>query len=372
LLVTVAATIITTPPAHAQIPLGTILVGDPIACPSGFYPGMTCLGAEVFCPNTDNIGVTIGYVGPTVFTTPQGTIVFFGGAGGTTASEPGSDILSFEQDYVQDFTIVNVAWASAWEQATASGAENILLAACRPATLLHWINGSPIVHSSGAMCAQGKSAGSAAVAYSMSWYGAGSYLTNVELLAGPVLSRIDDGCNPNPPTVSMCPSGGICTAGTISWSRNAGYTSDKSPSVNNWSGTNDCTQSSDHLQTWASMSIVDGSYSGVTPVFSFSTKRHGWICAGLNNIYDRYVLDCPSGSAYCPNNSSPQGYDWYAAASDSNLKVSGTIACDGYTTSTTSTEAEGVDGTNALDPDTGIAEKTQIENDMTGNCLLSH
>jgi hypothetical protein len=34
------------------------------------------------------------------------------------------------------------------------------------------------------------------------------------------------------------------------------------------------------------MSIVDGSYSGVTAVFSFATtKRHGWICAGNYSNY---------------------------------------------------------------------------------------
>jgi hypothetical protein len=204
----------------------------------------------------------------------------------------------------------------------------------------------------------------------MSWYGAGSYLTNVELLAGPVLSRIDDGCNTSPPTVSMCPSGGICTAGTISWSRNAGYTSDKTGDINTWSGLSGCGTSSGqgNLQQWANMSIVDGSYSGVTPVFSFSTKRHGWICAGDYTNYHNYATDCPNSNAFCPNNSSPQGYDWYAAASDLNLKVSGTNKCDGTTTTTTSTEAEGVDGTNALDPDTNTSEKTQIESDMKNIC----
>lgn len=221
------------------------------------------------------------------------------------------------------------------------------------------------------MCAQGKSAGSAAIAYAMSWYGAGSYLKNVELLAGPVLSRIDDGCKTSPPTVNMCLSGGICTAGTINWSRNAGYTSDKVGDINNWSGLSGCTTSSgqNNLSQWAAMSIVNGSYSGVTPVFSFSTKRHGWICAGTNTNYDNYATDCPNNNAFCPNNSSPQGYDWYAAASsDSNLVVSGTNKCDGTTTSTTSTEAEGVEGTNALDPDHSDSEKGEIESDMKSNC----
>jgi len=44
------------------------------------------------------------------------------------------------------------------------------------------------------MCALGDSAGSAAVAYSLAYYNAGSYFDNVELLSGPVLSDIEQGC----------------------------------------------------------------------------------------------------------------------------------------------------------------------------------
>lgn len=182
------------------------------SCPSGFYTGMTCEQLTVSCPSTDAITVTVGYVGPTMRSTPLGTIVFFGGGSGTSPAEPNDSMLSFAGDYVQDYTIVNLAWASAWAKARASGTENILLAACRPATLLNWINGSSTFHSAGAMCSQGKSAGSAAIAYSMSWYGADKYLTNVELLAGPVLTEINQGCtyNPPPPDVEMCDGQSWC------------------------------------------------------------------------------------------------------------------------------------------------------------------
>lgn len=216
-LVAIAATVVLTPSANAQtIPLGTITVADPAPCPTNFYSGMTCRGATIDCTNADshidNISLTIGYV--TQATTPKGTIVFFTGGSGT-ASDFGPTN-GFADSYVGSYMIVYVEWASAWENSSSTASyRNILSAACRPATLLHWVNGNSLAHPSGAMCAQGKSAGSAAIAYAMSWYGAGSYLTNVELLAGPVLSKIDDGCNTSPPTVNMCPSGGICTSGTI-------------------------------------------------------------------------------------------------------------------------------------------------------------
>ena len=164
------------------------------------------------------------------------------------------------------------------------------------------------------------------------------------------------------------------TAGTISWSRNAGYSPDKVGDINSWSGLSNCTQSTittAQLETLQDMSLVDGSYTGVTPKFSFgpNTKRHGWICAGDNTNYDNYATDCPNRNAFCPNNSSPQGYDWYAAKSDAPyLQVTGTNKCDGTTTLSTSTEAEGVEGTNALDPDFSDSEKSEIEKDMNNNC----
>src|SRR2546423_15724395 len=70
-------------------------------------------------------------------------------------------------------------------------------------------------------CAQGSSAGSAAIAYALAWYGAGDstvqnggYLDNVELLAGPPLSDIYEGCEyPRDGAVTVCGTGGIsaCT-----------------------------------------------------------------------------------------------------------------------------------------------------------------
>jgi hypothetical protein len=65
LLVTWAASFITTLPAHAsQIPTGTIFVSDPVSCPTNFYTGMTCFGATIDCTNVDshidNINVTFG------------------------------------------------------------------------------------------------------------------------------------------------------------------------------------------------------------------------------------------------------------------------------------------------------------------------
>jgi hypothetical protein len=379
LFVAIAATSVITPAAHSQspAPVGTIHVGLPITCPSNFYTGMTCLGAEVLCPNTDNIDLTIGYVTQAT-TTPTGTIVFFTGGSGTSSDFGPTN--SFADSYVGSYVIVYVEWASAWEKAKASGTENLLYAACRPATLLKWVNDSGGVHPNGAMCAQGKSAGTAAIAYSMSWYGADSYLTNVELLAGPVLSEIDQGCMASPPSVTICGGGSgqpSCqTTYSTGWPTSAGYTSDKLSDISSWTGVSDCTQStitSGELTTLKNMSIVDGSYSPYSPKFSFNTKRHGWVCAGPNTNYYLGATDCPGPSSDCPNNSSPQGWYWYAAptTADSNLVVTGTNTCEGDGTGQTlySEEAEGVE--DGFDPiHTTTAERTEIVSDMTTNCTV--
>jgi hypothetical protein len=141
----------------------------------------------------------------------NGVIVFLDGGDGTSAaSEPDEqDILAY---YVtQNYAVVQIQWATAWEQNTVASVQN---AACRPATFLNYIyntvyttittgqNANP----NAGMCAQGFSAGSAAVAYSLAYYGAGSYLDNVELISGPVLSDIKQGCIvPAAASVTVCP-----------------------------------------------------------------------------------------------------------------------------------------------------------------------
>jgi len=385
LLVILAAAFALAPPAHAQIPTGTLTPGDPTACYSGtdseWYAGMTCQGVIINCSNVDanvaSITATIGYV--TQSSSPKGTIVFFTGGAGTQGTL-GTSGNAFANAYVSNYMIVYVEWTSAWETSSSTASErNILSAACRPATLLAWINSSSI-HPIGAMCAQGKSAGSAAIAYSMSWYGADSYLTNVELLAGPVLSEINQGCTSTPPTVTMCSgltTDPLCystykTSG--GWSTSAAYTSNDASGINAWAGVSDCGSSSSDLTRLQQMSIVGGVYGTVTPkyIFSTTTKRHGWVCAGPNTNYYMGATDCPGFSSGCPNNSSPQGWYWYGQAgnSDSNLVVTGTNACkgDGTAPNLYYSEAEGIES--GIDPTYSDSETTEIESDMTGKCSL--
>ena len=355
---------------------------------------MTCFGATINCSNIDsniaNINLIFGYVGPTG-SSSNGTIVFFTGDGGVASTLGATN--AFAADYVGSYTIVYVDWASDWEQISSTASEeNILEAACRPATFMSYINGSSTIHPSGAMCAQGKSAGSAAIAYSMSWYGAGKtraggYLTNVELLAGPVLSEIDQGCTADPPNVSICSGeSGQPTCETNqsgNWTTSAGYTPNDSSGIDSWaglptSGSGSCGMISGTDPTLQHMSIVNGQYGTVTPAYIFNTTRHGWLCAGpVSNYYDS-ASDCyiGTGTIYCPNNSSPQGWYWYLQAgdSDNNLVVTGTNSCKGTLTDSPpmlyETEAEGVEG--GFDgSDTTESETLAIEADMTSKCKIT-
>ena len=244
--------------AQAQsnpLPLGTVVPNPlgilPFPCSSAlngnhFLPGMTCWDAAITCPNTQSIGITYGYSFPSG--SNLGTIVMFSGGAGTSPSEYADDNVAYATIYQTNYVIVQVEYDSAWEDPTNSTGGKILDAACRPATFLNWVNNSSYLHGTGAMCAQGSSAGSAAIAYSLAWYGASSYLTNVELLSGPVLSEIDQGCILPPPDQTICGTvNGVkqygCTAATNSWTDNAKYVPPYTNAIYGWSGLSGCGQS---------------------------------------------------------------------------------------------------------------------------------
>ena len=251
-----------------------------------FLQGMMCWNATVNCPNTDSINAVFGYKVPPQPPKVKGTIVLFSGGPGTAPSEYADNNSNYAADYyAKGYAVVLLEWASPWEKAYASNTnESTLTAACRPATLMNYISNTFLV-ADGPSCAQGSSAGSAAIAYAMSWYGA-SYLKNVELLSGPVLSQIDQGCAyPPKGDVTICPSpqSDHCTTGTAPWGNSPMYVHDDQLYINSWSGLQSCavpgvTQA--EITQWANMSIVDGVASGAAAVFNFpNTTKHGWLCA---------------------------------------------------------------------------------------------
>jgi hypothetical protein len=270
--------------AQSPLPLGSVTgVSQLQSCPQGYFPGATCFAATVSCPDTLDIQVTYGYTNPSGV--PLGMIAMFNGSGGTTPYGGANRGQNYSQTYLQaGYQIVQSAWATEWENNGIAGGESVKAAACRPATLLNFFH-QTLYQGNGGMCAQGASAGSAAIAYALAWYGGANYLDKVELLSGPVLSDIEQGCAvPDAPPVTVCPAGQYGCDGE-SWVDNPQYVQGSRVSVGRWTG-HQCQQggrtSSATNAAWKAMSIVDGTNG---PSFSYpQTAMAGWLCSNaLNN-----------------------------------------------------------------------------------------
>ena len=350
------------------------------SCPSGTYSNQTypavCSSVTVSCPNTTTATVTYSVDTPP---SPKGTIVEFSGGGGTTPSDVVGQEYTFAQDYFNaHYQVVQFAWSADWEntnlppgpQGSLPNAYNIGTAACRPATFLNYVYTNyflPIYNSNSfaGMCAQGGSAGSAAVAYSMVWYNAATYLNNAELLSGPVFGDIKLGCQvPYAGNVNVCSQTPTqqygCSPGTVTevnsqtWLDAPQYIDVYATAVQGWTGDPKCANtngqqtSSAENANWKAMSLVTGNGGD----FSFSTiGMAGWMCYSSVN--------CTNA---CPNNSAAEGEQFYQLFTSSSNSpaayiLTGIQSCNG---------AEGVaPGTDPDDQNTGQAD---IEKHMKNNC----
>lgn len=337
---------------------------------SGWLTGTTCVQATMHCDtslNVDDITFTFGYEAPSA--PYKGTVVVFSGdTGEKPATSKGQEIPALQAYLNAGFEIVQVAWISAWEQSKITFTQgtygNIQYAACRPAGLLNFVNTTPALFQAGngaGMCAHGFSAGSAAIVYSLAWYGAGwgltGYLDNVELLSGPVLSQVDTGCMvPIAANVMVCsgpPSPGCrMKPGQLPWDATPEYIDGDETYVRSWSNIGACantnnTNTSQWNPTWNNMSILS---SAITPQqLSYpSTSMNAWLCSG---VYDGLEP---------MNNSSSQGWLFYQQASfASGWRVNAMTSCDGN---------EGVLGTDAVGPD-GNSGLQDITTDMETQCF---
>jgi hypothetical protein len=226
--------------------------------------------------------------------------MFSAGAGMSASSAPGDEATYVPGYLSAGYTVVQTAWKSAWEEVdngTGLYTDNIRYAACRPATFLNYVYNNVYTKSGNAgMCAQGASAGSAAIVYALAWYGAGAGGTNgylldkVTLTSGPVFSDIEQGCevipNTPPPTQSICQGSQLgCTGWTATTSYPLQYLPSYAANVETWSGATGPSCANPHnLATgfntqWLHMSIVDTSSSDGTPVFSYPhTNMASWLC----------------------------------------------------------------------------------------------
>ncbi len=234
------------------------------------------------------------------------TIFLHSGSDGEDYFNAGVQGKTYAQYYFDSgFQVVQIAWTAPSGQSGVMAGDwhdNYLdppvkalkFEACRPATLLNYIYQNYQLPSTGAMCAQGHSAGSAAVAYALAWYGASSYLTSVVLTSGPVYSNVRTGCayDPTKPfdtPITVCPTGQFgCNVGTGSgfgpWSdvpeylgaasAVAQYTNDPPDNCNNYTGSNVATTAVDN-QDWLGMSITSSGASYSYP----NTALYAFLCA---------------------------------------------------------------------------------------------
>jgi len=330
---------------HAPLPLGAVKeISRLSTCPSDFLAGMTCFQAHVSCPNTANIGVTFGSEEPAG--PPKGTIVLL--EGGSGRNPMGAE--GYVEKYLQDgFRVVQLAWDSAWEVTGVANNTSIKTAACRPATFLKFASES--LHTEGGMCAQGDSAGSGALAYSLAWYGSGSFLDKVELLSGPVFGDIEQGCVvPNAAISTVCPAGQFGCNG-LPWPDSPAYVGGDITAIDHWSGNLTCngvttTTRASNL-SWKAMSIVDGT---TNPSFSYPhTAMAGWLCSNV---------------AKEQNNSAAQGEFFYEQFTEA-----GQTADYSLTRIDDCTGNEGVSGGVTPQGETGMFA---ISHDMVAGCIKRH
>jgi hypothetical protein len=293
------------------------------------------------CTSMTPMNFNFGYLSPASGTI-NGVIVFFNGKDGTAPAGDATGSPTEEWEFIHDYIAagyeaVQVAWGFAWQEyyypwpgGGGASLANVQAGACRPATFMNYVFNNiylPITQGTSGnpragMCAQGASAGSAQVAYSLAYYAPPSggqwWIDNVELISGPVLSDIAQGCVQPPPTnpTVICGSGQWgCRLGMggSSWSLYPTYLGGPNQSVGVWTNNATCAMGQNTTQTsynlWLAQSIVDqpAVSGGVAPVFSYpNTAMGGWLCRSLQHQQSN-CTGTNYNAQYCPNNSSPQG-----------------------------------------------------------------
>jgi hypothetical protein len=231
-------------------------------------------------------------------------------------------------------------------------------------------------NSQAGMCGHGFSAGSGALAFSMSYFKAPAgtqwWWDNVELLAGPQFSDVEQGCETGTnlaPPVTVCGQnngnqwGCRLSSPDGPWSAQPQYVGASIGRVGGWTNDQTCANSPQTSTTsnlkWFQQSIVDDGTN--SPVFSYPhTAMAGWVCRTILSQETQQQCSAAYNQKYCPNNSSSQGQIFYAAvtangAQPSNYAVYPVDGCSG---------AEGVaGGTLSLNGQPG---NQAIEQDMAG------
>jgi hypothetical protein len=184
----------------------------------------------------------------------------------------------------------------------------------------------------------------------------------VELLSGPVLSRVDYGCSIPQivSSVNVCSGSPGCTfpPNTQPWSDSPEYVDGDENYARSWSNITACANNSNMNTSqwnsiWDDMSILNPSITSQQLSYP-STSMHAWLCGSVYMNQETM------------NNSSSQGWLFYQQASWdlSSSDVNAVINCNGN---------EGIYGQYATGYD-GIPGNaaTLVEEDMVTHCVNHH
>lgn len=239
---------------------------------------MACSTAIVSCPEIADISITYGVKTPA---NPTGTVTFFPGGTGTNVATANAQyyIPSYSSAGLQT---VQLQWASDWALVSPPSVSSV---ACRPATFLQYVHDS--VSSGGFFAAHGFSGGAASLGYALALYGEDEILNTVELISGPGMSNLDDGCEvPSAGVVTIVPTNGASWQDSPTYSGQQGMlTAITGYSCLPKKGTT--SQQAD--AAWGAQSVVQtgGNYN-------YATKLSGWVCNNaLNNSEAQAYLFFP-------------------------------------------------------------------------------
>lgn len=200
---------------YGSLPIGSMSAGNVVSCPGGgwYHYGtqyVNCYSTTVTgCTNAHSLGLTYGYLNPVGLvphvTKALGVVILHTGSDGTAPGGdpvglPDGDFQFVDYYFTNGYVIVQLAWDSAWQllvnpwPVSTFPLGNIQYAACRPATFFNWVFNNIYLASvynsstnpTAGFCMQGSSAGSAAIAYAMTYYkppsGTQWWVDNLELL----------------------------------------------------------------------------------------------------------------------------------------------------------------------------------------------
>jgi hypothetical protein len=200
----------------------------------------------------------------------------------------------------------------------------------------------------GGFCGHGQSGGSAAMAYSLAWYGLEAQFDKVVVSAGPVFGDIEQGCKvPNPGPVTVCPSGQFGCGNQTPYSASPTYNHGSGPAT--WTGDPTCagttTTSAQSNANWKVMSIVDTGADYSYP----QTALSAWVCSGTST-----------------NETGPQGQYYYSQFTAANglpaYSVNLVSACPG---------AEGIPN-GQFNGQSGLAAVTADMTSSVVGCIKRH